>query len=131
MEIFIKSVSGILVAVILGQSLSKQGKDVALLLTMGVCAMVLLAAMRYFKPVVDFFQKLQTLGKLNGEMLSVLLKSVGIGILAEITGMFCSDSGNAALGKAIHVLASGVILCLSVPIMTELITLIEEILVSV
>lgn len=131
MDIFIKSVSGIFVAVILGQSLSKQGKDMALLLTMGVCAMVLVAALRYFQPVVDFFHKLQSLGKLNGEMLSVLLKAVGIGILAEISGMICSDSGNAALGKAIHVLASGVILCLSVPIMTELITLIEEILVSV
>ena len=102
MNIFLKSTAGILIAVIIGHSLSKQNKDTALLLVMGVCVMVLISAMEYFQPVVDFFQKLQSMGNLDSQMLSVLLKTVGIGILSEITALICADSGNAALGKGLR-----------------------------
>ncbi len=128
MSIFLKTVAGIMVAVILGLSLAKQGKDISLLLVIGVCAMVMLSAMEYFRPVIDFIYKLQIMGKLDSQMLTVLLKAVGIGILAEITGMICTDSGNAALGKALQVMASVVILCMSVPLLTELMSLLEGIL---
>ena len=128
MNIFLKSAAGILIAVIIGHSLSKQNKDTALLLVMGVCVMVLISAMEYFQPVVDFFQKLQSMGNLDSQMLSVLLKTVGIGVLSEITALICADSGNAALGKGLQILASAVILWMSVPLMTELMSLIEGIL---
>lgn len=128
MDIFIKSAAGVLIAAIFVLTISKQNKDISLLLTVVVCCMVVTAALTYLQPIVDFFKHLQAIGQLDSEILTILLKSVGIGMLAELTGLVCADAGNASLGKALQMLASAVILWLSIPILNELIELIDNIL---
>lgn len=131
MDIFLKAAGGVLIALVLYLVLSKQGKDVSLLLTVAVCCMVAAAAVNYLKPVIDFFETLQSIGQLDSGLLRIILRAVGIGLLAEITGLICTDAGNAALGKTLQLLACAVVLWMSVPLFTNIITLIEEILVSV
>jgi len=128
MNVFIKVIAGVLIALILGIVLEKPGKDLALLLTLTACAMVLIAAVNYLQPVMDFVQRLQVIGKLDSEILEILTKVVGIGLIAEITGLICTDAGNGALGKTLQVLAAVVILWLSIPILNQLLSLIETIL---
>lgn len=131
MDIFIKAAAGIFIAVILGLALSKQGKDLSLLLTVAVCCMVVTAAVTYLQPVIDFLQRLQTIGQLHSDMFETLLKAVGIGLLAEIMSMICTDSGNASLGKTLEILATAVILWMSIPMLNALIELIDSILGAV
>lgn len=131
MSVFIKAAASILVALILHLILSKQGKDFSLLLTVAVCSIVAVTAFQYFEPVIDFFQNLQVIGNLDSDMLSIILRAVGIGLLSEITGVICSDSGNVAMGKMLQILASAVILWISIPLFTSLLTLVEEILIIV
>lgn len=131
MDIFVKSAAGVLIALVLYLVLARQAKDFSLLLTVAVCCMVASAAVAYLEPVIQFFEKLQLLGQLDPELLGIVLKAVGIGLLAEITGLICVDAGNAALGKTLQILASAVILWMSVPLFTGLIELVEEILVAV
>ena len=128
MDVFIKAIIGILIAVILGLTLSKQGKDISLILSLCVCAMVALASMHYFKPLVDFVQRIVMVAQLNNQMLSILLKAVGIGILSEIVSLICTDAGNTALAKGLQILSSAVILWISIPLLSELLELIEGIL---
>ena len=130
MDIFLKAAIGVLVTLVLCLVLAKQGKDLATLLALAVCCMVLTAAMTYFRPVLDFFQKLETMGNLDHDLVKTLLKAVGIGLLSEITGLVCADAGNSAMGKTLQILASVVILTLSLPIFTQLLELIETILVA-
>ena len=131
MDIFVKTLCGALIALILYLVLSKQGKEISLMLTVVVCCMIAGAAVNFMMPVIDFIVKLQTVSKLNSELISIVLKSVGIGMLAEITCMICNDAGNAALGKTIQILATAVVLRLSVPLFSSLIDLIEEIVSSI
>lgn len=128
MTLFVQAAAAALLAVVLGLCLDKQGKDMALLLTMAVCVMVLAAAISYLRPVVAFLQQLQLLGNLNNSMVWTLLKIVGIGLLSEIASMVCADAGRASLGKSLQILASCVILWLSIPIFTVLLELIQSIL---
>lgn len=128
MDIFIKAAAGILIAVVLILTLSKQGKDISLLLTIAVCSMVVSAAITYLQPVVDFLKRLQSIGQLDSETLTILMKAVGIGLLAEIIGLICTDAGNASLGKALQMLATAAILWMSIPLLNELIELIDKIL---
>lgn len=128
MDGFIKAIAGVLIATVLGLVLSRQGKDITALLTIAVCCMVITAAATYLRPVVEFFEKLESIGKLDSGMLTILLKAVGIGLLAEVTNLICADAGNAALGKTLQILASAVILWISIPLLTSLIDLVEEIL---
>lgn len=128
MERFYQAAAGILVAVILILTLRKQGNEIALLLSVLVCCMVAFTAAGFLQPVITFLQRLQKLGSLNVEFLSILLKIVGICFTAEIVGLVCEDAGNAALGKVLQFLASAVILYLSLPLLTKLLDLVEGIL---
>ena len=127
MSLFWKAAAAVLLAVVLGLSLGKQ-KDIGVLLTMAVCCMVAMIAISYLEPVLDFLRELETLGDLQGDMLGILLKAVGIGLVSEIAGLVCNDAGNGSLGKTLQMLGSAVILYLSLPIFTALLELIREIL---
>ena len=128
MGTYFQIVAGALVAVILGLTLSKHGKDISVLLGIAVCCMVLAAAVNYLKPVMDLISKLESIGQLDNEWISVMLKAAGIGLIAELASLICADSGNNALGKTIQILACAAVLWLSVPLMTALIDLIQKIL---
>ena len=131
MSIFLKSTVAILVALILYLILLKQGKDISSALTMVVCSILGIAAMEYLSPIVDFIYTLQELGNFDSQMLSIILRCVGIGLIAEITSMICADAGNTSMGKILQLLASLVVIWLSLPILTETVELIKEILKEV
>lgn len=128
MEIFVKSIAGALVALIMYLILAKQGKDISVLLTVAVCCMLAVSAIQYIEPVITFVNRLQQLSSMEPSMLQIILRSVGIGLLGEIASLICADAGNAALGKSIQLLACGTVLWLSIPLFTEMIDLIEEVL---
>lgn len=131
MEIFVKSTVGTLVAVILYLILGKQGKDFSTLLTVAVCCMLATAAIVCLSPVIEFIDRLKIISNLDTQMFQIVLRSVGIGLLAEIVSLICSDAGNSAMGKSLQFLAGGVVLWLSLPIFTQLIDLIEDVLNSI
>lgn len=128
MELFLRITAGVLLAAVLGIVLSRQSKDLALLLTLAACCMALLSAIRYLEPILDFLKELQALGELDGEMVEILLKAVGIALLAQIAALVCSDSGNAALGRVIELAATAVVLWLGLPLLQALMELIQRLL---
>ena len=131
METFLKAVIGILITIILALMLDKQGKDMSVVLVVFVCCVVITAVITYMNPVIDFFRKLQMLSDLDTGMFTVILKAVGIGLLAELTELICADAGKSSLGKSLQILAAAVMLWLSIPLLTQMIDLVESILGAV
>lgn len=128
MAVFWKAAAGILTAVVLVLTVGKQEKDLALMISMMVCAMAVITAFSFLEPVVSFLHQLEAWGDLQSGVLSTLLKIVGIGLVSEIAGMICQDSGNASLAKGMELLGTTVILYLSLPILETLMELIQQIL---
>ena len=128
MEQFLQAAAGIMAAVIMWIILSKQGKEYALILSLGACSLVLIAAFRFLDPVLDLLRQLQSLGNLQPEWLSVMLKAVGIGLVVEMGSLICADAGNSALGKTLQILGAIAVLWLSIPLINSLIALLEQIL---
>lgn len=128
MEIFLQATAAALLAVIMFLILGKHNKELALLLTIAVCCMITVVAGRFVEPVIEFLEQLQDVGQLNSEYLTVLLKVVGIGFLAEVAALVCADAENSTLGKTLQMLASCVILWLSIPLLNSLLELIQDIL---
>lgn len=124
MDIFLKALSCVLIALVFCLALHKQGKDIALLLSLFICAMVLLVAFQYLSPIIDFFDNLQEIGNLDGQMLQILLKSLGICLLAEVTSLLCADAGNAAMGKTVQFFATAIVLFLSLPLFNNLLDIV-------
>ena len=126
MALYLKCAGAALVGVVLVLTLGR--KEMGLVLSVAVCAMIALAAAEYLEPVLDLLRRLEELGGLDGAMIAVLLKCVGIGLITEIAGMVCTDSGNASLAKALQLLGTAAVLWLAVPLFDGLLTLIQEIL---
>lgn len=128
MDVYVKAVCGILVCTVICLVLAKQGKDFSVLLILCVCCLVIGAAVSYLKPVVELMERLSQLGQLDASLLGVLLKAVGIALISETAMLVCKDAGTGSMGKALQILATAVILWLSIPLMNELIDLVENIL---
>ena len=128
MNDFVKAAAIALISVILCQVLARQNKDISSLLSLAVCALIAIAAMQYIHPMIDFFRRLKVIGQLDPELFGILIKAVGVGILSEITEMVCMDSGNSALAKSLHIMATAVIIWLSLPLLNTFIQMIENVL---
>ena len=126
MTSFLQAIGLSFVAVTLAVSLSGKDRDITLLLGVGACCAVLFCAMEYLKPVMDLVRSLQTLSNVDPQILAVLLKAAAVGLISEIACLVCADSGNAALGKGIQILSASVILWLSVPLINELVKILQE-----
>ncbi len=131
MNTFLKIAAGLLTALIMWISLNRQGKDISALLSIAVCAMVAAAAMAFLGPVISFLKKIQGMGMLDSELIAVILKVVGIGLLTEITVLICKDVGNEAMGKTLQILSTVTALWLSIPVFEKLLTLLDKILGAV
>ena len=131
MDTILKAIAGVLIALVVCVILAKQNKDFTILVTIAVCCMLAVVAIGYLTPVIQFFSRLESLGGLNPDLISVILKAGGIALLGEITCNICGDTGNGALGKTLQILASAVILWMSLPLFTRLIELVENLLESV
>lgn len=126
-----KAAAGALITAILGIILQRQGKEYALVLVVAVCAMGACLALSYIKPVIVFLEELQQLANINSEIFEILLKAVGIGLIGELAGSICADTGNGSLGKMLQLLSTVVILWLSLPIFNQVMDLIVEVLKNV
>ena len=126
MALYLKCAGAALVGVVLALMLGR--KEMGLVLTAAVCAMIALAAAEYLEPVMVLLRRLEELGQLDGSMVGILLKCVGIGLITEIAGMVCTDSGNGSMAKALQLLGTAAVLWLAVPLFDGLLTLIQEIL---
>ena len=118
----------VLVGVILALVVGRQSKDMSLLLTLAVCVLVFIAALSFLEPVTELLRELRRLGNLDSEAVSIALKCAGIGLLSELIGLVCADAGESAMGKALEVLSAAAVLWLSLPLIRELLTLIEGVL---
>ena len=80
---------------------------------------------------MDLLSRLKDMAGISSQMLSILIKAAGIGLVSELASLICSDAGDNALGKAVQLLSNGVILWISLPLMEELLELLQEVLGSV
>lgn len=128
MDIFLKVISVSLISATLSLVLSKENKDMALLISVAACAMIAWAGFSYFRGVLDFFDRLMDLTQIDSDMLTIMMKATGVGILGELTALVCADAGNATLGKAVQLTSSIVIIWIALPLFEGLLGLIESLL---
>lgn len=126
MSQFLQAVALALIAVVLCLALSGHRKDMTILLSLAACCAVLLAAVRYLEPVVALVENLSQACSIDAQYITLILKAVGIGLIAEIASLICSDGGNSALGKAVEMLATAAVLWLAVPLINAVLELIQQ-----
>ena len=128
MTVYFKIIASSLICLMMYLVLNKYSKDFSLLLSIAACTMILVVCISYIGPIMQFLNKLEAIGQLNSDTIKVLFRSVGVGILAEITTMLCNDAGNSSLAKTITLSSSIVILYMCLPLFEGMIDVISGIL---
>lgn len=128
MDTFLRITAVVVITTILTLVLGKQGKDFAQLLTVAACILVFLSAIAFLEPVLSFAKELISLGNLQTEMLEILLKVSGIGVICQIAVMICEDGGNKSLGKALQILTTVIMLWMVIPLLEQMLLLMKDIL---
>ena len=128
MTVYFKIIASSLICLMMYLVLNKYSKDFSLLLSIAACTMILVVCISYIGPIMQFLNKLEVIGQLNSDTIKVLFRSVGVGILAEITTMLCNDAGNSSLAKTITLSSSIVILYMCLPLFEGMIDVISGIL---
>ena len=118
-------------AIILWIFLCKENKSISVLLSLAVCAVVLTAGITFLQPVLDFVEEIRLIGNIDSDLLKIMLKVIGIGLLAEFSTLICKDAGNEAMGKSIQIIAVIFIMRISIPVFEIMLTLLDEILGSI
>ncbi len=126
MSEFLKIVSLALLTVVLGLSVGKTEKDISAVLGMVSLCIAACAAVTVLEPVLDYLVELRRVFNLPDELVSTLLKAVGIALTAELSAAVCTDAGSASLGKILQILGGAVVLSLSIPMFRTLMTIIKE-----
>lgn len=128
MEHFFQAAAAVLLAVILMLCLKKSQTGIGEMISIFVCSVLAILAISYLKPVIEFIQSIQRLNMMDNQLLKTAFKVVGICVIAEIVELICIDSGNSAMGKALQLLSSAVVVWLAIPLMTSFLELIEGVL---
>lgn len=75
---------------------------------------------------MDFIRSLSTYSGINSEYIKAVLKVTGIAYIAQFCSQICSDFGENALASKIELAAKIFIICVSMPIMTGLLNIIDS-----
>lgn len=126
MNDFLQASAAVLIGAILIMIVGKRNAEIGMVLAVAVCCMVILGAVSYWRRIWDFLALWRQFSTLDNQILHTLWKVVGIGIISEICALICADAGNAALGKSLQFVACAVILYLSIPILTDMMELIQD-----
>ena len=126
MDDFWKTTALVLLTVILSLSLDKTERDISAVMGIVALCIAACAAVTILNPVLNYLVELQSLVHLPDDLISILMKAVGIALVAELSASICADAGNASLGKMLQILGGAAVLTLSVPMFRALMTIIKE-----
>ena len=126
MDDFWKTTALVLLTVILSLSLDKTERDISAVMGIVALCIAACAAVTILNPVLNYLVELQRLFHLPDGLISILMKAVGIALVAELSATICADAGNASLGKMLQILGGAAVLTLSVPMFRTLMTIIKE-----
>lgn len=89
---------------------------------------IFLLTLNKFGYIIDYFVKICEKTKIDASIFLTILKIVGIAFLTEFAANICNDSGNSSIGEKIIFAGKIIILFVSLPVITNLIDIIIEIL---
>lgn len=128
MNLLIKAISCATVTLILSLIIPADRKEIKVVIGVVACSMIAASALTYIEPIADFVDQVKSISNLSSEMIKILWKVVGVGVLTEIAGLICKDFGNGTLDKMMQLLGSAAILWLTIPLFQEFMDLIENVL---
>ena len=128
-----------IIVTILNQVLVRSGREeqatmttlaglVVVLLTLAACAAMTVSIVRLAEPVVSFLSELRQLAGLEPALLQPLLRTVGIGLLTQLTASVCADAGESTVARLIELCGSVLGIYTALPLLEAVLSLLRTML---
>lgn len=128
METAFKIAAMAVVAVVFCVLLRENARVQAVLLSVAVCAVILVLSIQVLTPIWTVLQRLQRLSGLEDGVTAPLLKVAGIGLVTHGAAGVCTDAGESALAKTVEAAGSLLAFYAAIPLLTAVINLLEQLL---
>ena len=125
MEI-IKVVGFAIFATMLVVILKEEKKEFAVALSVIAGVMLLLFCISKIDPLINMLYELVEKSGINSSFLVIILKVIGIAYLVELGKNICQDAGQSAIATKLEMAGKIIVVSISLPIFTSLISLLVE-----
>ena len=102
--------------------------EYGILISIAGCIFIFIYSIRGLKNIIELLEHITSLGNVGTEYIKILLKILGITFISEISSEIAKDCGYAALSNQIQIFGKMSILLISLPIFSEIISLIGTLL---
>ena len=127
MEVFKIAIIGIITAVS-ALIVREHRPDVAILISISGGIVILLSIVEYLGETISFLRSIADAGKIDGGIIKVLVKIVGIGYITDFSANIAEESGSRGLGEKIVLGGKILILLASMPIVKSVFNMISTLL---
>ena len=117
-----------IVAAICAYLIRQHTGSLSTVLSIAACILILLLSFRFLAPVMSVAKRLQTLSGLSETATAPMLKIAGIGVLTQVAGGVCEDAGEKTLTNAVQIAGTVLSVYVSLPLMSSVLDLLEQIL---
>ncbi len=125
MEIFIKAAVICLISAILASSIKKENPAMALLIAVASGCLALYFVLDVVGSITEFLEDVASSAGVSTAVLSVLIRSIGVAIMAKLASDICKDSGMTTASTGAELAGSVAILYISLPIMRTVFQMIK------
>lgn len=126
MQSFLQAAVIGLLTVVFANMLRKNNQELAIVLTLAACAVVGVMIFHLAEPLITFLEKLRNMTGLDKDLMSPMLKVLGIGLLTQISATICSDAGENAVAKLIETCGGILSLYIAIPLLEAVLEMMES-----
>lgn len=117
-----------LCSVVIALLLKRRNEEYTMLLSLVTVIMLMVAALQNAAPMISEIQALTNSGLFNNGYIEILMKTIGITIISQVTVNICKDSGQSAVAYGVNLAGKVAVLVIAMPIITGIFSYINEIL---
>lgn len=117
-----------IITALLALSLRGQRPEFAMLLSLGCGVFVLLNLLGQMKGILSGLEKVMAGLSGQSDLTGIILKALGICIVAELGSQCCRDAGEAAIAAKVELAAKTALVLMCMPVFTQLLETAGELL---
>lgn len=115
-----------LFAVLGSLTLKNYNKEISALLIISAVILMCLTSLPVLSELFSSINEFSTAANIQNEYISVLIKSLGICYITQLSVNICKENGSQSIASQIEIAGKLMILILAIPIYNDLITMISD-----
>lgn len=113
-------------AVLSALAIKSYNKDIAAVLIIATVVLTALSIIPQISSALNTIEELSDLSGVPQEYFSVLLKSIGICCITQLSSNICKENGSASIASQIELTGKIMIVVLALPLYTDILEMIAE-----